>query len=81
VEVVSCPLSVVRCFGEDGDFEGGEGAAGIAVGHGGPEIQCVVVDFDFQIAEAALLVGDGAVDEGFDVVFAERAVNWKIWSG
>jgi hypothetical protein len=69
--LVSCPWSVVRCFGEDGDFKSGQGAPCVAVGHGGPEIQGVVVELDFEIAKAAVFVGDGALEEGFDVVFAQ----------
>ena len=48
--------------GEDADFEGVQAFAGVAVGELGEVSARIGVHLHFVIAEAALFVGQGAVD-------------------
>jgi len=56
---------------EDGDFEGAQGAAEIAIGGDGQVVQGVVGDLEVEVAEAAVGAGDGAAKDGDDIVFGE----------
>ena len=58
--------------GEDADFEGVQAFAGVAVGELGEVGARVGVDLHFVIAEAALLVGEGAIDQLFELFDLER---------
>ena len=55
----------------DGGFEGVEGDAGVAADGGCEGFDGVVVHLDVEGAEAALGVGEGAADEGGDLLFVQ----------
>ena len=54
-----------------GDFEGVVGAAGVAAGVGGDLAKGVVVGLEVEVAEAAIGVGEGALQELDDLIFGE----------
>jgi len=70
--IAGCRMPVADWFrAQHGDFEGGEGASGVAVGLGGPEVEGVGIDVEVEVAVAAGGVGDGALEDEFDIVDGE----------
>ncbi len=49
--------------GEDGDFEGGEGAAGVTVGGGDPVVDGFGAEVEGEIAVASVFIGCGGVND------------------
>ncbi len=51
----------------NGDFEGREGAAGVAIAFYCPDFESIIGDVDGEVAVAAFSVGDGTLDDELDV--------------
>jgi hypothetical protein len=65
---------------QDGDFQGRQRPARVAVGHRGPEVQGVGIDFRIdKSAEAALAIGDGPANQNPRISSSLSGANWKIW--
>ena len=58
--------------GKDGELQGGEGLAGVAIGFFGEMLERIVVSDDLEAAEAAFGFGQCVAEEFYDVFSRKR---------